>query len=339
MAVSPDQVLKEINENKYAPIYFLSGEEPFYIDEITQYIEKNALSDAEKGFNQTVAYGKDVDMARIISEARAFPMMGARKVVIVKEAQEISDFGKENAEKLLEAYLKSPSASTILVFAYKYKNLDKRKKSTKLLTEHTVFVESKKIYDNQLPEWIRNYVATQEYKIDEKATQLIADAIGLDLSRIANEISKLAINVPKGTAITPEIVQQYIGISKEYNVFELVKAIQYKDHLKAQKVLNYFAANPKDNPIIPMFGALYLYLTQMIKVHLHPQKNANGLKMLGINFYQAADYLVAIRNYPLPKIIQDLNHLRIADLQSKGVVGGSMDDAQILKELVYKLSH
>lgn len=339
MAVAPEQVLKDIKENKYAPIYFLNGDEAFYIDEITSYIEKNALNDAEKGFNQTVAYGKDIDMARIISEARAFPMMGARKVVIVKEAQEISDFGKENAEKLLEAYLKAPSASTILVFAYKHKSLDKRKKSAKLLEQHTVFVDSKKIYDNELPAWIKKYVLSQNFQIDDRATQLLADSVGLDLSRIANEISKLAINIPAGSTITPEIVQQYIGISKEYNIFELIKAIQYRDALKAQRVIKYFAANPKDNPIIPMLGAFYNYLTQLIKVHLHPQKNPNGLKTIGINYFQAQDYLVAARNYPLQKTVSDIHHLRTADLQSKGVVGGNMSDGEILKELVYKLMH
>lgn len=340
MVQAPDKVLKELQNNQYAPIYFLQGEEPYYIDLISDYIEKNALDEAEKGFNQLIMYGKEVSMSTILTNARRYPMMAQRQVVIVKEAQEIQDLGKEDGIKLLDSYLKNPLPSTILVFAHKYKSIDKRKAIAKTLEQFAVLVTTKKIYDNQLPDWISNYVKSKGYEIDQKAVFMLADSIGVNLERVASEINKVLINFPNPTKLTPEIIHKYVGISKEYNVFELQKALGVRNVLKANQIIHYFESNPKNNPIIPIIAVLYLFYSKILVIHHsrgHSEKELAS--KIQINPYVMKEYLNAAQNYPLPKVIENIHHIGLADQYSKGIGTAGMSESQILKELIFKLLH
>jgi DNA polymerase-3 subunit delta len=337
---SAEGVLQEIKQGRIAPIYFLQGEEPFYIDQIAEYIEKNILSEAERGFNQMVLYGKDASMANILNQARRFPMMSERQVVIVKEAQEISDLGKEDGRKMLESYVKNPLPSTILVFCHKYKTLDGRSALAKVLDKHAIVVSTKKLYDNQLPDWIEQYVKATGNTIDPKASFMLAEYIGNDLARLANEVQKLLLNFSEKVNIDPAMVQKFVGISKEYNTFELQKALAIRDVVKANQIIQYFEGNPKSNPAILVIAFLFSYYSKLLL--LHHQKayhEAEAAKILGLHPFIAKEYVMATRNYPLPKVIQNIGCIQQADLQSKGIIGGSISDGQILKELVFRLMH
>lgn len=340
MPVAPESVLKDLKSNKYAPVYFLQGEEPYYIDKISNYIEANALKEHEKGFNQIIMYGQDVNMSVILNNARRYPMMSERQVVIVKEAQNIPDFTKENAERMFAAYISNPLPSTILVFNYKFKKLDARKAQSKTIEKFTVCVESKKLYDNQVPDWVTGYISEKGFKVTPKTALLIADFIGNNLERISNEIDKLSINLKPGEEITPDLVQKYIGISKEFNVFELQKALTLKDVVKSNQIINYFAANPKNNPVIPIISSLFSYFSKLLLAHHSKDKSEKGIaSALGVNPFFVKDYLAGVRNYPLPKVISILHFIKTADLQSKGVESSSISEGEIMKELVYKILH
>ena len=339
MPVTPESVLQDLKNNKYAPVYFLQGDEPFYIDQISDFIENNALSEAERGFNQTIMYGKDFPMNAVLTNARRFPMMSERQVVIVKEAQEIQDIGKEQGQKLLLDYIQQPLPSTILVFAHKYKTIDKRKALGKALDKFCVLVETKKLYDNQVPEWVLKYIKGKGYGIDMKAVQMLADFIGNDLERLSNEIDKVLINYPNKIELSPEIIQKHVGISKDYNVFELQKALQTRDVVKANRIINYFEANPKKNPIIPIIAMIYSFFSKLLMTaHAKDKSQANLARVLKVNPYFVKDYVAAAHQYPLPKIVNAIAAIKEADLRSKGVnFGGS--EGQILKELVFKILH
>lgn len=339
MAYSPESVLADIQQNKFAPIYFLQGEESYYIDQITEAIEKNALKESEKGFNQVVMYGKDTDVSKIITNARRYPMMAERQVVIVKEAQEITDLNKEEGQRLLESYIKNPLPSTILVFAHKHKTLDGRKSLSKAFSSGAVMITTKKIYDNKVPEWVNNYVKNKGYTIDAKATQMLADFIGNNLGRLANEIDKIIINLKGNTAIDAGIVQQFVGISKEYNTFELQKALAIRDIVKANRIVNYFEANPKSNPVIMIIGMLYSYYAKLLQVHYAKDKSEKSLaSLLQLHPFVVKEYVIAARNYPVQKVMDNIHHLRTADLHSKGV-NANLEQGQILRELIFKLMH
>ena len=337
---SPEGVLQEIKAGKIAPIYFLQGEEPYYIDQIADYIEKNILSDSEKGFNQMVLYGKDAPMATILNQARRFPMMSERQVVIVKEAQEVPDLGKEEGKKMLEAYAKNPLPSTILVFCHKYKTLDGRSALAKTLDKHAIFISTKKLYDNQLPDWIQQHVKSTGNSIDAKAAFMLAEYIGNDLARLANEIKKLLLNFTEKVTIDPAMVQKYVGISKEYNTFELQKALAIRDVVKANQIIQYFEGNPKNNPAILVIAFLFSYYSKLLLLH-HQQAYQEGevARVLGMHPFIAKEYLPALRNYPPQKVVENISWIQQADLQSKGITGGSITDGQILKELVFRLMH
>lgn len=343
MPQSPEAVLKSLRKQEFAPVYFLQGDEPYHIDQIADYIEAHALSESERGFNQIVVYGKDADVSTILNNAKRYPMMSERQVVIVREAQDVSDLNNKNGQQQMEAYLKNPMPSTILVFCYKYKNIDGRKALGKLLDKHAILVESKKMYDNQLPDWIARYVKDKGHQIEDKAVQMLADYIGNNLERLTNEIEKVLINYRQGDEegkISPAIIQKYIGISKEYNVFELQKALAVKDVLKANRILKYFEANQKANPIIPIIALLFNFYTKLLLVHQASDKSERGLAaVLKINPFFAREYKVASVNYPLPKVIRNIHHLRVADQYAKGIENQVGSDPQILKELVFKLMH
>lgn len=340
MAVTPESVLGDLKSKKYAPVYFLQGEETYYIDQIADYIEDHVLNEAEKGFNQTVLYGRDVAMNVVLTNARRFPMMAERQVVIVKEAQNISDINKEAGQKLLMDYLQNPVASTILVFCYKNKTLDKRKALGKSIDKLAVSVTTKKLYDNQVPAWVEQYIKSKGFTATAKAVQMLADSIGNDLERLANEVDKMLINYKEKVQIDEAAVQRYVGISKDYNVFELQKALISKDVVKANKIVNYFEANPKKNPIIPVIAILFSFYSKLlVAFHAKDKSERNLASVLKVSPYFVKDYLHALRNYSPAQVVNNIHHIKVADLKSKGVDNISATEGQLLKELVFKLLH
>lgn len=330
-----NNILKDLKNKVYHPVYFLTGEEPFYIDKITDYIEANVLDESEKDFNQSVLYGKETDMMTIVGAAKRYPMMANHNVVIVKEAQHLS----REIEKL-DSYLDNPTTSTILVFCYKYKKVDGRKTIGKKLKKKTVFLETKKLYDNQVPDWIGSYLKSKKYSITPPAALLIADSVGTDLSKIVNELNKLTINVTEGNSIDPKTVEKYIGISKDYNNFEFNKALGNKDIVKANKIVMHFAKNEKEHPLVLTVGMLYSYYSNLLKVHYAKDKSQNGLaSALGVNPYFVQDYKSAAQNYNIKKLVKVIEYLREYDLKSKGVNNISTNHGELLKELTFKILH
>jgi DNA polymerase-3 subunit delta len=327
------QIIKDIKAKNYKPIYFFMGEEPYYIDKLTEYIEQNVLQEHERDFNQSILYGRDVSMEDIIGSAKRFPMMADYQVVIVREAQELS----RTIEKL-ESYAENPQPTTILVFAYKYKTLDKRKKITKLLDKKGVVFESKKLYENQVGEWIRKVLSGQGYSIEPKAAAILVEFLGTDLSKISNELDKLKIILPKGHTFTPKDIEENIGFSKDYNNFELRKAIGDKNQLKAYQIIDYFAQNPKDNPLVVTTGLVFGFFSQLLQYHGLKDKNPkNAAAALRVNPYFIKDYEVAFRNYPMKKVSAIVATLRDIDVKSKGVGASSMSQHDLLKELLIQI--
>lgn len=340
MGQTAESVLKDLQAGRYAPVYFLQGDEPYFIDKIASHIEKHALSESEKGFNQMVMYGKDVDVNAVLNNARRYPMMSERQVVIVKEAKDIQDLNRQEGQAMLENYVKNPLPSTVLVFCHKYKTLDGRKSLTKTLDKHAVFVTTKKLYDNQVPDWISQYVTASGFTIDRKAAFMLNEYIGNDLERLANEIDKVMINFQEKVQIDAALIQKYVGISKEYNVFELQKALSLRDVVKANKIVQYFESNPKNHPVIPMIAMLFSFYSRLLLIHHGGDRSEAGVaRLLKINPYFAKEYLQAIQRYNLPVVIRNIGFLRQADLQSKGIDSGGMTEGQLLKELVFKLMH
>jgi len=337
MDASVKKIMGDLRAGRFEPVYFLQGEEPFYIDLIANYIEENALAPAERGFNQVIVYGKDAVMATILTHARRFPMMAEKQVVIVKEAQEILDLNKETGSKLLLDYIKRPVPSTILVFCHKLKSLDKRKELGKKIDQYTTALNSKKIYDNQLPEFISEYARDRKIAIEDRATMALCEYVGNDLHRLTNEIDKLMI-ASQGNSISLEQVMGGVGVSKEYNIFELQKAIIRKDTLLANKIVNYFEANTRKNPIIPVVAFLFSFFSKLLAASQSADKSDKGLvSTLKISPYAAKDYVYALRQYPTDKIINTISSLRQADLKLKGVNSGSDSEGQILRELIFRI--
>ena len=329
-----DQILAEIHKRQLAPVYFLTGDEPYYIDMISDTIENEALDEADRAFNQIVLYGRDVDVETIANHARSFPMMGDRMVVIVKEAQDVKNL--EN----LEPYLDTIPETTVLVFAYKYKKFDKRKTLAKKIDKKGVWFESKKLYDSNIPGWIQNYLKGEGYSITPKATQMLADFLGTDLHKIANELKKLTIALPKNKSIDDADVERNIGISKDYNVFELQNAIGSRDVLKANRIVNYFGDNGKDNPLLVTAITLYGYFTKLIKLHCTQDKSQGNLAtVLGVNPYFVRDYQAAARNYPPQACIRCISVLREFDMKSKGYESGDVSEKDLYREMIFKLMH
>lgn len=338
--MSPSQVLEELEQGTFRPVYFLQGDEPYHIDLISDFIEEHALRESEKGFNQMIMYGRDCSISAVLGNARRFPMMAQRQVVIVKEAQEIADFNRQDSQKMLQDYLEQPLPSTILVFCYKHKTLDGRKALSKTIAKKALLVDCKKLYDNQIPAWIQGHVSAKGFKIDPPTAQLLADYIGNNLERMNSEINKVLINLQPGEVIDTDLIQKYVGISKEYNVFELQKALSHKDHLKAQRIVQYFGANPKLNPIIPVIAVLFSFYSKLVLIHQHPSKSERALaQALKIRPFFLKEYLQAARNYSLQKVLENIHHLRMADLKVKGVGSNQSVPGEVLKELIFKLMH
>jgi len=342
MPQTPQTVLKELKAKKFAPIYFLDGEEPFFIDEITNFIEKNAIAEHERSFNQVVLYGKDANVGLILNNARKFPMMADRQVVIVKEAQSISDLAKEESQKLLINYVENPLPSTILVFAHKYKKLDGRMALGKVLDKKAIYVRSDKVKDYKLTEWIVSYIQESGHQIEPRAAQLLSDSIGNNLEVLTNEVGKMLINFQEPTKFTNEHISKYIGINKDYNNFEFLKAIGFKDVVKANTIIHYFIQNPKAHPVIPMFSLMFNYFSKIALIHQAKKSGASESQLasvLGLPPFVVKEYLIAANNYKLGKVIDVFRYIKEADLRYKGVDSGSLTEAENLRELVYKILH
>lgn len=352
-----NQILTDLKRRIFKPVYFLSGEEAYYIDLISDYIEKNVLDESEQEFNQTILYGKDIDLNAIISAAKRFPMMSEYQVVIVKEAQNLKELGKasggddddddipakktsSSSSNALASYLQQPQSSTILVFCYKYKTLDKRSTVYKSLQKNHVFLETKKMYDNQIPEWITSFVQERKFKIGPKASFLLAEFLGNDLSKITNEVDKLLINLKEGDEITPDAVQDNIGISKEFNVFELQDALAKKDILKANRIINYFSSNEKEHPAVMTLSTLYGYFSKILLYHFCPDKSKFAVaQALGVNPFFVDGYAKAAQNYGTAKLKAIFSYLKEYDLKTKGVDNSGVSNGELMKELIFKILH
>lgn len=332
-----DQILSDLKQQQYRPVYFLHGEEPYFIDVISDYIEQQVLTEAEKAFNQTVLYGKDVDHLAIIDVARRYPMGAARQVVILKEAQDMRNL------KDLEGYVTHPLETTILVICHKHKKANLNSNFGKALKERAVVFESKPLYENQVPDWVQSYLKARKLKITPGAGALIAEYLGTELSKVANELDKLAINLPPGTEVNEDQIERHIGISKDYNVFELQRALSNRDVLKANRIVNYFAANPKKNPAPVVLASLYAYFSKVYQLHfLQNVPEAELLKALNLRSgFFLREYRVAARNYPLEKTEQVIGLLREYDLKSKGVDYNSTGkpEGELLREMVWRVLH
>ncbi|TGV04032.1 DNA polymerase III subunit delta [Flavivirga rizhaonensis] len=327
------QLVTDIKNKNLKPIYFLMGEEPYYIDKISDFIENTVLAEEERGFNQMVLYGRDVTVEDIVSNAKRYPMMAEYQVVIVKEAQDLS----RTIEKLAP-YTENPQPTTVLVVNYKYKKIDKRKALYKTLKKTGVIYESKKLYENQVADWIRRVLSPKNYSISPKAAQMLVEFLGTDLSKINNELEKLQIILPKGTQISPEHIEENIGISKDYNNFELRKAIGERNTIKAYQIINYFAENPKDNPMVVTVSLLFNFFSQLLHFHgLSDKSPRNVASALKINPYFVNEYIAAARHYPMRKVSMVVSTLRDFDVKSKGVGANAVSQGDLLKELLVRI--
>lgn len=328
-------ILQNLKKKIYHPIYLLEGDEPYFIDKVSDYIEKNVLTEAEKGFNQTVFYGKDTEERTIVHAALRYPMMADKQVIIVKEAQtlkKIEDLGP---------YAEKPMASTILVLNYKYKNLDKRTKLYKAISSNGIILSTKRLYENQVASWVEKYLRQQKYTIEPQACQIISDSLGNDLGKIANELNKLIIAVKETNHITPAHIEKNIGISKDYNLFELQDALTFRNVLKANQIINYFGANPLQHPIQMTIVVLFGYYSKLFAIHFLKDKSDQGVrnKMGGSQFY-ISKLVKASKKYHPTKLYEIIGILREYDLKSKGIgVSTLVGPAELQKEMIYKILH
>ena len=331
-----EEIARDLKNRIYKPVYYLMGEESYYIDRISEYIAQTVLNENEKEFNQTILYGADTDIATIINAAKRYPMMSKYQVVIVKEAQ-----GVKNIDEL-SYYLQKPLESTILVLCHKHGVLDRRKKLAAEIEKVGVLFESKKIKDTQLAGFITSYLKRKSIEIEPKASEMMAEFVGTDLSRMAGELEKLIITLPKGQKrITPEQIEQNIGISKDYNNYELRNALIIKDVFKANQIIKYFEENPKTNPLQMTLSVLFNFFSNLMLAYYAPEKSEQGIAaQLGLKSpWQSKDYLAAMRKYSGVKVMQIIGEIRYCDAKSKGVGNSSLGDGELLQELVYKILH
>ena len=333
------RIQRDIQSGKAAPVYVLMGDEPFFVDQITDYVEEHALSEADKAFNQTIVYGRDVSMDQVLSIAKGFPMSGDRQVVIVKEAQDLKEWKKGDSLAGFEHYMTQPQPATLLIFAFKNKNLDKRLKVSKLVAKHGVIFESKKIKEYQLPSWIEGYLEPKGRKIEARAANLLAEYLGSHLSKLANALDKLAIVVPESESINLTHIEENIGISKDFNVFELQKALGARDIYKANQIINYFEANPKANPIQMVLPVLYNFFARLLAYQTFKGSRGDIPKALGVSPWALKDVEAAATSFPPQKTERIIGYIRDVDRKSKGVDNYSLTNGMLMKEMVYKILH
>lgn len=332
------KIVNELKKSIYLPVYFLQGEESYFIDYLADYIEQHALPESQRSFNQVVLYGRDVTVATILNHARRFPMMAERQVVIVREAQDISDLNKDSGSKLLLQYIRQPVPSTVLVICHKHKTLDKRRELGKEVDNLPGALTFKKLYESQLPDFVRNYLAEREITFDDAAVQVLCDLVGNDLNRIANEIEKIRINLKEGEPFTANHVLDQVGQSREYNIFELQKALVRADRLAAARITAYFEANTRRNPVIPMVAFLYSFFSKLLIASGLDKRDEKSIQnALKISPYAVRDYTTALSKYSSPKILHNLRLICETDLKLKGVDSGSASEGQLLRELVFQL--
>jgi DNA polymerase-3 subunit delta len=335
MASTYEEIMSDLKKRIFKPVYFLAGEEPYYIDLITEYIEEKVLPEAEKSFNQIIFYGEDTTVPSIIETSRRFPMMSSHQVLIVKEAQSLKKIED------LAIYVEKPLVSTILVINYKYKTLDKRTKLYKLLESSAVYFESARLRDYQIPQWIERYLMVKGIKIEPSASAMLTEFLGTDLHKIVNELDKLLITLPAAKpVITTDLIEKNIGISKDFNNFELQKAIGDKNIFRANMIVHYFANNPKDNPVTLTIASLFSFFTKLLTYHYLPDKSKNNVAaVLRINPFFVKDYESAAARYDAKRSVHVISLLRTYDMKSKGYGDLSSPPGDILKELVYKILH
>ena len=327
-----EKILGDLKKRSYKPVYWLEGEEEFFIDQVIQYAESNILPETEAQFNLTVFYGRDTSWPDLINACRKYPMFSDLQVVILKEAQAMKEIEK------LENYVEKPLNSTLLFVAYKGKKLDGRTKLAKLLKEKAVLLSTKKLYDNELPEWTTNIVKTKGYSIANKALFLLIDHIGNDLSRLNNEIDKLILNLRDRKTITEDDVETFVGISKEFNVFELQQAIATKDLYKAIRIIQYFEANPKAAPIQLIFPSLYNFFSKVQMIYSVPSRDEKAVAAaIGVNPYFVRDYLQTAMKYSSEEVEKVLLLLHHYNLKGIGINDVGSTDAMLLKEMAVKM--
>lgn len=331
MNISP--ILTDIKKRKFQPVYLLHGEESYFIDVISDALEHTVLNDAQKGFDQTVLYGKDTDFSTIVNAAKRYPMMSDHQLIIIKEAQDL----KWKDDELLLKYVEQCTVSTVLVFDYKYGKFDKRKKLYKAIEKKGLVVESNKLYDDKVAAWVISYIKEQDWNIHPQAAALLSEYLGTELSKIVNELNKLMLNVPKNREIVVSDIEQNIGISKDFNVFELNTALAKRNAFKAYQIIDYFAANPKSNPLVLVLGTIAGYFTKVLKYHYIIDKST-AAKELGVHPFFMKEYELAARNYNRRKTFTIIEALKDADLKSKGMnVGGNTSTKDILTELIFTI--
>jgi DNA polymerase-3 subunit delta len=335
MSVTYEEILADLKNRIFKPVYFLAGDEPYYIDLITEYIQEKVLPESEKAFNQIILYGDDTNIASIIDTARRFPMMASHQVLIIKEAQSLKKIDD------LIIYLEKPLLSTILVFSYKYKTIDKRTKLFKMLESHGVYFESARIRDYLIPAWIERYLMIKGIKTDPSASAMLTEYLGTDLHKIVNELDKLIITLPQGKpVITTSLIEKNIGISKDYNNFELQKAIGEKNILKANMIVHYFADNPKDNPVNLTISSLFAFFSKLLTFHYLTDKSKNNVaSVLKVNPFFVKEYENSATKYTVSKTVQIISLLRTYDMRSKGYCDPGTDQGDLLKELIYRILH
>lgn len=335
--ITYEELCRDIAAKKFQPIYLLMGEEPFFIDQITDRLLENVLEESERDFNQMIFYGADTNATTIINAARRFPMMSKYQLIVVREAQLIRDI------ELLSHYAQHPLSSTVLVVDYKYKTLDRRRSLASTVEKNGILFESKKIPDYKMPGFITALLKQRSIGIEPKAAQMLSDFLGNDLNHLAKELDKLAIILAEKAlkCVTPELVEQNIGISKEYNNFELIKALIAKDTLKANRIAQYFEKNPKSNPIQMTLPVLFNYFSNLLICYYTKDRSESGLMTaLGLrSSYQVRDYQAGMRNFSAMKVFNIISEIRTTDARSKGVDNVSANDADLLKELLYKILH
>lgn len=333
--VTYEQIMAELQHKVYRPVYFLMGEEAYFIDQISNFIENNILTETEKDFNLTVMYGKDVDIETVINASKRYPMMSEHQVILVKEAQQIKNWDN------FSFYLTKPLNSTVLCIAYKYGKPDGRKKWVQDLNKQALVFESKKLYENQVGEWIKSYLGSKHVRIAEKAVIMLVEFLGTDLSKIASELDKLLIvKNPNENQITPEMIEKNIGISKDFNVFELQNALINKNIFKANQIIKYFGENKKSEPIQMILSQLFVFFSNLMLYHYMPDKSSTAVASeLKINPYFTKDYVQAAKSFSARKTMQIISDLRETDARSKGIDDTGTDSADLMKELVFKILH
>jgi len=332
--MSYNDIIANLKKQIYHPVYFLTGEEPYYIDAISAFIEDNVLTESEREFNQLILYGRDTDMLTVISNCKRYPMMSSHFVVSVREAQEIDGFDG------LEQYLEKPLVSTILVLSYKYKKFDGRTRLAKKLKEKALFFESPKIYENKIPDWISAYLKDRSCSIEPKASIMLAEFLGTNLGKIANELDKILINLKQGSIITENMVEQNIGISKDFNVFELQRAIGQKDILKANMIVRYFAANLRENPLQKVVFILHQFFVKLMIYHqLADKSQQSAASALGVHPFVVKEFQDAARKLDFEKLTGIISILREYDMRGKGLNNESTTESELMREMLYKILH